>query len=114
MTPRLRFFVFSLLALAAAAVAPLALADGAVATPVPSLDQFLASLAAGDEVAPAPACTAPAFDAAPTAELELACSCIDQCFRDRDCDFRCGLGQGRCVMVNSCCRECVCLATSAA
>lgn len=37
-----------------------------------------------------------------------ACSPPPQCWRDRDCDPICGKGNGVCVRVNSCYRECAC------
>ena len=37
--------------------------------------------------------------------------CISQCYNDKGCDRICGKGNGTCVQVNSCCRECFCNAT---
>jgi hypothetical protein len=42
----------------------------------------------------------------------LACGCRDLCRKDSDCFFRCGGEPGVCVMVNSCCKDCVCSAAS--
>lgn len=44
---------------------------------------------------------------APDEALE-ACSPPPQCWTDRDCDRICGKGNGQCVRVNSCYRECAC------
>lgn len=37
-----------------------------------------------------------------------ACSPPPQCLRDRDCDPNCGKGNGVCIRVNSCYRQCAC------
>jgi hypothetical protein len=38
--------------------------------------------------------------------------CRPQCSVDRDCDRICGVGLGQCRQVNSCCKQCICAATS--
>lgn len=115
MFARHRTLLFAAAALLAVVVAPFAAADAPAEAA--SLDSFLSALAAEETGVAAPACTAPAatpsaLEAAPAGELDLACSCIDQCWSNRDCDRVCGKGLGQCVMVNSCCRECVCSATA--
>jgi hypothetical protein len=116
MLARHRTLLFAAAALLAVVVAPIAAADAPAEAA--GLDSFLSALAVEETTVEAPVCTAPAtapsFEAAPAGALDLACSCRDQCSVARNCDFVCGKGQGQCVMVNSCCRECICSATSSA
>jgi len=112
--PRTLLFAAALLAVV---VAPLAAADAPA--DAAGLDAFLSALAAEETGVAAPVCSAPAaapsaVEAAPAGELDLACSCISRCSTNRDCDRVCGKGLGQCVMVNSCCRECICSATFSA
>jgi hypothetical protein len=100
--------------LLAAVATPFAAADAPAEAA--SLDSFLTALAVEQAAVEAPVCTAPAaapsaLETAPAGELDLACSCRNQCSVARDCDRICGKGLGQCVMVNSCCRECICSAT---
>lgn len=47
----------------------------------------------------------------PASEFPAVSSCCrPQCSIDRDCDRICGTGLGQCRQVNSCCRQCLCLA----
>lgn len=117
MLARHRTLLFAAAALLAVVVAPLAAADAPVEAA--GLESFLSALAVEETAVAAPACTAPAaapfaLEGAPAGELDLACSCRNQCSVARDCDRVCGKGQGQCVMVNSCCRECICSATFSA
>lgn len=114
MLARPRTLLFAAAALLAVVVAPFAAADAPA--DAASLDAFLSALAAEETGVTAPVCSAPAtapsaLEAAPAGELDLACSCRNQCSVARDCDRICGKGLGQCVMVNSCCRECICSAT---
>lgn len=43
-----------------------------------------------------------------SSEAQAVCSPPPQCFRDRDCDRICGKGNGVCIRVNSCYRQCAC------
>lgn len=117
MLARSRTLLFAAAALLAVVVAPFAAADAPADSA--SLDAFLSALAAEEAVVAAPVCSAPAaapsgLEAAPAGELDLACNCINRCSINRDCDRVCGKGLGQCVMVNSCCRECICAATFSA
>jgi hypothetical protein len=117
MLARHRTLLFAAAALLAVVAAPLAAADAPAGAA--DLDSFLATFALEAAAVEAPACTAPeaappALEAAPAGALDLACSCRNQCSVARDCDRVCGKGQGQCVMVNSCCRECICSATFSA
>ena len=116
MLARHRTLLFAAAALLAVVVAPLAAADAPAGAA--DLGSFLATFALEAAAGEAPVCKAPqapsALEAAPAGSLDLACSCRNQCSVARDCDRVCGKGQGQCVMVNSCCRECVCSATFSA
>lgn len=51
----------------------------------------------------------PALEQQPDLDrAEQSSCCIDECFRDKQCDRVCAPFGGECVMVNSCCRECFC------
>lgn len=117
MLARPRTLLFAVALLLAVVAAPFAAADAPAGAA--GLEAFLSALAAEESVAAAPVCSAPAaapsaLEAAPAGELDLACSCRNQCSTNRDCDRVCGKGLGQCVMVNSCCRECACAALATA
>jgi hypothetical protein len=52
----------------------------------------------------------PAFDALPgQPNLEpMVCLLLPECFRNSDCDAKCGVGQGRCAHGGCPARHCVC------
>ena len=65
--------------------------------------------------APAATCTADAPADVPSLRHEdaiTACSPPPQCWTDRDCDRICGRGNGQCVRVNSCYRQCACFSVA--
>lgn len=103
----------ALLILLALAASPLVAAEAPAEATAPQETAIDASVAPG-------ACPAPELDAVGNADgpepVQLACSCRDQCVVDSDCafysQFVCGGEPASCVMANSCCRECVCLASS--
>ncbi len=57
------------------------------------------------------ACDAPAGAQDYQAPEGTNACCIPQCYNNKGCDKICGKGNGTCVQVNSCCKECFCNAT---
>lgn len=114
MTQRTAFpLVLSILFLGVLGTAPVLASEGA---PDPAVTEKGAQIEAPaalevEPVAESGVCVQPqpALEQQPAVDrAEQTSCCIDECFRDKDCDSVCAPFGGECVMVNSCCRECFC------